>query len=127
MNTPIYSLIRKPNLYTNYEEYIDSVNTENDDIPKNAIAYDIPNALTYENTVVPYNDYTTYNDVTCSICDEVFQSSAALKRHQSSCKPYIYACNVCGKNVLTKNSLTRHVRAMHQTRKDIRTIEQKFT
>ena len=143
LNAPIYSLIRRPsNLYRNYNTYMhqgslthetnhddEEVLTHENDIT-NALTYEygVPKAITYENTIVPYHDYNYYtDDATCTQCDEVFHSTNALKRHQPSCKPSVYACNVCGKNLLTRNSLTRHIRAMHQNRRDIRSVEQKFT
>ena len=136
LNPPIYTLIKKPeNRYKNYSEYDISNTSTYDDIP-NALTYDndiphaltydndIHNASTYENVLVPYQDYSAHNDGTCTYCQETFHSKNALKRHQASCKPSVYACNVCGKNLLTRLSLTRHVRAMHQNRKDIRSVEQ---
>ena len=128
LNAPIYTLIKKhEKRYKNYSEY-DTPNalTYDNDIP-NALTYDTPNASTYENALVPYQDYSTYNDVTCTLCQETFHSKIALKKHQASCKPSVYACNVCGKNFPMRHILTRHVRAMHQNRKDIRSVEQKFT
>ena len=102
--------------------------THDDRGGESALTYNVPKAITYENTMVPYHDYNHYtDDVTCVQCEEVFHSTNALKRHQPSCKPSVYACNVCGKNLLTRNSLTRHIRAMHQNRRDIRSVEQKFT
>ena len=162
LDAPIYSLIRRP-LYRNYNTYMDHESLTHDDsggesaltynvpnaityentmVPyhdheslthddrggESALTYDVPKAITYENTMVPYHDYNHYtDDVTCVQCEEVFHSTNALKRHQPSCKPSVYACNVCGKNLLTRNSLTRHIRAMHQNRRDIRSVEQKFT
>ena len=128
LDAPIYSLIRRP-LYRNYNTYMDHESLTHDDSGgESALTYNVPNAITYENTMVPYHDYNHYtDDVTCVQCEEVFHSTNALKRHQPSCKPSVYACNVCGKNLLTRNSLTRHIRAMHQNRRDIRSVEQKFT
>ena len=128
LDAPIYSLIRRP-LYRNYNTYMDHESLTHDDRGgESALTYDVPKAITYENTMVPYHDYNHYtDDVTCVQCEEVFHSTNALKRHQPSCKPSVYACNVCGKNLLTRNSLTRHIRAMHQNRRDIRSVEQKFT
>ena len=128
LDAPIYSLIRRP-LYRNYNTYMDHESLTHDDRGgESALTYNVPKAITYENTMVPYHDYNHYtDDVTCVQCEEVFHSTNALKRHQPSCKPSVYACNVCGKNLLTRNSLTRHIRAMHQNRRDIRLVEQKFT
>ena len=128
LDAPIYSLIRRP-LYRNYNTYMDHESLTHDDRGgESALTYNVPKAITYENTMVPYHDYNHYtDDVTCVQCEEVFHSTNALKRHQPSCKPSVYACNVCGKNLLTRNSLTRHIRAMHQNRRDIRSVEQKFT
>jgi hypothetical protein len=157
LNPPIYALIKKPrNRNRNNEAYIPNALTyeskeepyashsDNDGI-NNALSYDntmvpyrnytsyvdnndgVRNALTYEGAATSYRDYSAYNDITCSLCDEVFQSKRALNNHQNSCKPSVYPCNVCGKNLSSKHSLTQHIRAMHQTRSDIRSVEQKFT
>ena len=109
---PIYNLIKRPmNRYANY--------VEAEDVHPRSISYDgNPHSISYQ-------DYNNYDQIECPDCEEVFHSNKALRRHIPTCKPTLYACNVCGKNLQSRNSLSTHVRAMHQTRNDIRKIEQK--
>ena len=144
LNEPIYNLIKRPsNMYRNYIDYVDDDSNPralpyDDDSNPRALQYDDddsnPRALLHDNgedgadvnqfAVVPYRDYKSYVQSKCPDCEEVFFSIKALERHQHSCKPTLYACNVCGLNLTSRNHLTNHVRAMHQTRREIRKVEQ---
>ena len=143
LNEPIYNLIRRPaNRYKNYIEYIDdntepkSLLYENETEPKSLLYENEtePRSLLYEDyendnaeqyAVVPYQEYINYNENKCFDCEEVFHSNKALRRHKTTCKPTLYACNVCGINLSSRNLLTNHVKSMHQTRRDIRKIKQR--
>ena len=62
-----------------------------------------------------YEDYNKINMYKCTYCDEVFHSKRAFNSH--NCKPTVYACVVCGKNLPTRAALNQHLRAMHETLK----------
>ena len=151
LNEPIYNLIIRPaNRYKNYIEYIEdnteprsllyeneteprSLLYENETDPRSLLHENEtdPRSLLYEDddaeqyAVVPYQEYTNYNEIKCFDCEEVFHSNKALRRHRTTCKPTLYACNVCGINLSSRNLLTNHVKAMQQTRRDIRKIQQR--
>ena len=74
-------------------------------------------------TIVPYQRYdqekTASNTHKCLECEDVFRSVKALETHRLTCKPSVFACSLCGKNLPTRNAWQSHVRNMHQTRKDV--------
>ena len=112
LNIPIYDLIRKPR-YANYSNDDDSNVIDLDGtIDMKAIDDDNSSSIT---------TYQNYEDgYPCDSCEETFQTVKALNRHKPNCKPTMYACSICGKNFLSRNGLSNHVRAMHRTRKDAR-------
>ena len=117
LNIPIYDLIRKPR-YANYSNDNNSdVNDLDGTIDMKAIDDDNSSSIT---------TYQNYEDgYPCDSCEETFQTVKALNRHKPNCKPTMYACSICGKNFLSRNGLSNHVRAMHHTRKDARSYVNK--
>ena len=117
LNIPIYDLIRKPR-YANYSNDNNSdVNDLDGTIDMKAIDDDNSSSIT------TYQNYE--NGFPCEFCEETFQTVKALNRHKSNCKPTVYACTICGRNFLSRNHLSNHVRAMHHTRKDARSYVNK--
>ena len=117
LNIPIYDLIRKPR-YANYSNDNNSdVNDLDGTIDMKAIDDDNSSSIT---------TYQNYEDgYPCDFCEETFLTVKALNRHKSNCKPTVYACTICGRNFLSRNRLSNHVRAMHHTRKDARSYVNK--
>ena len=109
LNIPINELISMRNRYFNYNDYVE---------PK------VNKQEAKENfTIVPYQRYdqekAASNVYKCLECEDVFRSVKALETHRLTCKPSVFACALCGKNLPTRNAWQSHVRNMHQTRKDI--------
>ena len=51
----------------------------------------------------------------CSICDLVFSSKGAVKRHENSTHKMIkYDCQYCGKQFTKTYSLTIHINSIHK-------------
>ena len=102
LNVPLNELISRRYRYRNYNEY--SNQASNDDYP-----------------IVPYQSYNedTPNPLKCKDCNDIFRSTKALEAHIRSCKPTVFACSLCGKNLPSRNAWQSHVRNMHQTRKDL--------
>ena len=108
LNAPLGDLISMSNRYRNYNTYayLDG-NTQ----PTNA-----------NHSIVPYRRYDQEvggNLPKCAECGDIFRSARALETHRYSCKPSVFACSLCGKNLPTRNAWQSHVRNMHQTRKDV--------
>ena len=102
LNVPLDELISRRNRYRNYNEYGNKAS--NVDYP-----------------IVPYQSYNedTSNPHKCKDCGDIFRSTKALEAHIHSCKPSVFACSLCGKNLPSRNAWQSHVRNMHQTRKDL--------
>lgn len=64
--------------------------------------------------------------IECPECNEQFESSRALLTHSESCDPTSHSCLICGKNFQSRNHLTGHVRAMHESRRDIQRSQEKM-
>ena len=106
LNAPLGDLISMSNRYRNYNTYayLDG-NTQ----PTNA-----------NHSIVPYRRYDQEvggNLPKCAECGDIFRSARALETHRYSCKPSVFACSLCGKNLPTRNAWQSHVRNMHQTSK----------
>ena len=109
LNTPLNELISMRNQYFNYNDYLEPYANKQE---------------AKENfTIVPYQRYdqekTASNTHKCLECEDVFRSVKALETHRLTCKPSVFACSLCGKNLPTRNAWQSHVRNMHQTRKDV--------
>ena len=104
LNTPLNELISMRNQYFNYNDYVEPHAKENF-------------------AIVPYQRYdqekAPSNTHKCLECEDVFRSVKALETHRLTCKPSVFACSLCGKNLPTRNAWQSHVRNMHQTRKDV--------
>ena len=120
LNPPIYDMIRRP-LRMRYNipqpvPYSNYLALPDEDEPMRAV---VPyRSVVDSNTDVTPNRYEDYNMINmnrCTYCEEVFHSKRALNSHY--CKPIVYACVVCGKNLPTKSALNQHLRAMHETLK----------
>ena len=56
--------------------------------------------------------YSEYDSpVQCEECEETFDSVKAYEAH--NCKPSVYGCGICGKNLLTRSAHDQHKRTMH--------------
>lgn len=70
------------------------------------------------------NDETTEPRVTvdslqCKECDKTFTSEKLYERHQRTHFPLgLFICHVCGKALKKKGALVRHVRNVHEGRRD---------
>ena len=109
LNTPLNELISMRNQYFNYNDYLEP-HANKQEAKENF-------------TIVPYQRYdqekTASNTHKCLECEDVFRSVKALETHRLTCKPSVFACSLCGKNLPTRNAWQSHVRNMHQTRKDV--------
>ena len=109
LNTPLNELISMRNQYFNYTDYVEP-NANKQEAKENF-------------TIVPYQRYdqekAPSNTHKCLECEDVFRSVKALETHRLTCKPSVFACSLCGKNLPTRNAWQSHVRNMHQTRKDV--------
>ena len=109
LNTPLNELINMRNQYFNYNDYLEP-HANKQEAKENF-------------TIVPYQRYdqekAASNTHKCLECEDVFRSVKALETHRLTCKPSVFACSLCGKNLPTRNAWQSHVRNMHQTRKDV--------
>ena len=56
--------------------------------------------------------YSEYDSpVRCEECEEMFDSEKAYEAH--NCKPSVYGCAICGKNLPTRSAHDQHKRTMH--------------
>ena len=78
--------------YRLYNEFGDSVKTE-----------------IKERKLKLYSEYDS--PVQCEECEETFDSVKAYEAH--NCKPSVYGCGICGKNLLTRSAHDQHKRTMH--------------
>ena len=78
--------------YRLYSEFGDSVKTE-----------------VKERKLKLYSEYDS--PVQCEECEETFDSVKAYEAH--NCKPSVYGCGICGKNLLTRSAHDQHKRTMH--------------
>ena len=78
--------------YRLYNEFGDSVKTE-----------------VKERKLKLYSEYDS--PVQCEECEETFDSVKAYEAH--NCKPSVYGCGICGKNLLTRSAHDQHKRTMH--------------
>ena len=53
----------------------------------------------------------------CPECHEPFDTARALLTHSETCDPSNHPCLICGRNFQSRNQLTGHVRAMHESRR----------
>ena len=119
LNIPIYDLIRKPR-YANYS------NDDDDDSDVIDLDGTVDMKAIDDDNSSSITTYQNYEDgYPCDFCEETFLTVKALNRHKSNCKPTVYACTICGRNFLSRNHLSNHVRAMHHTRKDARSYVNK--
>ena len=119
LNIPIYDLIRKPR-YANYS------NDDDDDSDVIDLDGTVDMKAIDDDNSSSITTYQNYEDgYPCDFCEETFLTVKALNRHKSNCKPTVYACTICGRNFLSRNRLSNHVRAMHHTRKDARSYVNK--